>query len=62
MNGINVISLKNFEVINRLEIMHEKFISDFIIFENSMVSCGRNDNEIKIWNVKTLTLEKTLSK
>jgi hypothetical protein len=62
MNGINVLSLKNFEVINRLEIMHENFISDFIIFENSMVSCGRNDNEIKIWNVKTLTLEKTLSK
>ena len=62
MNGINVISLKNFEVINRLEIMHENFISDFVLFENSMVSCGHNDNEIKIWNVKTLTLEKTLSK
>jgi hypothetical protein len=61
MNGINVVSLKNFELINRLEIMHENYISDFILFENTLVSCGHDDTEIKIWNTKTLTLEKILS-
>jgi hypothetical protein len=58
MNGINVVSLKNFELISRLEIMHENYISDFIVFENTLISCGHDDNEIKIWNTIILTLEK----
>ena len=62
MNGINVISLKNFEIENRLKKMHENYITDFIVFENTLVSCGYEDTQIKIWNTKSLILEKTLSK
>ena len=61
MNGINVISLKNFEIKNRFEIMHENYISDFLVFKNTLISCGYDENEIKIWNTKTFILEKTLS-
>ena len=60
-NGFKVISLKNIEIKNRLEQMHENVISDFILFENTLVTCGHNETEIKVWNIKTLTLEKTLS-
>ena len=62
MNGINVISLKNFEIENRLKKMHENYITDFIVFENTLVSCGYEDTEIKIWNTKTLSLKNTLPK
>jgi len=60
-NGVIVISLKNIEIKNKLEQMHENFISDFILFENTLVTCGHNETEIKIWDIKSLTLGKTLS-
>ena len=55
MNGINVVSLKNFEIKKKLKKMHENYISDFIVFENTLISCGYNETGIKIWNIKTLT-------
>ena len=62
MNGINFISLKNLEIENRLKKMHENYITDFIVFENTLVSCGYEDTEIKIWNTKTLTFKNLLPK
>ncbi len=37
--------------------MHENYISDFLVFENTLISCGHDETEIKIWNKKTLNLE-----
>lgn len=61
MNGISVVSLKSLKIKNRLNKMHENYISDFIVFQKILISCGQEDTEIKIWNTVTLTLEKILS-
>jgi hypothetical protein len=61
MNGICVVSLKSLKIKNRLNKMHENYISDFIVFQNFLISCGQEDTEIKIWNTVTLTLENILS-